>query len=382
MAPQPCRLSSPTDSSECVRTGCVGPCRTSRARGWGRRVRRSLLPDAESFGDSSGQATASSASEEFAYPPVKSVRVRDVSSVTALKGKSVSLVCPLYVAAWASVSWEKGSSKIPFNHRQRVQPDGSLSISNVQQVSDDGSYVCRFTDSRNQKHTGNVLLKVIVNGDGSRQVGGWMSTKCVLTPCSCSPSAEPPVISHYEFRQDMQVGMRIKVFCTVVRGDAPFLFTWLKDGVPVDPAAGVQAGLSVQNQRDYSMLSADSLQLEHSGNYTCVVKNQAATTTYSAMLRVNGTFMLYGASNASPAAAFTVSKKVASRRPSDDVIEVSCCRRPWYHSNGGVCGRHLLRCRSLCSLTSHGSSSSQELGRGDNSDTRVRSYFFFFFRGF
>ncbi|CAN8020342.1 unnamed protein product [Ixodes persulcatus] len=85
----------------------------------------------------------------------------------------------------------------------------------------------------------------------------------------------------------MQVGMRIKVFCTVVRGDAPFLFTWLKDGVPIDPAAGVQAGLSVQNQRDYSMLSADSLQLEHSGNYTCVVKNQAATTTYSAMLRVN-----------------------------------------------------------------------------------------------
>ncbi|CAN7993970.1 unnamed protein product [Ixodes hexagonus] len=258
---RPCRLSSLMDSTECVRMACP-VCRTSRTRVWGRRARRSLADSSligEGVGDDSGQATASSASEEFAFPPVKSVRVRDVSSVTALKGKSVSLVCPLYVAAWASVSWEKGTSKIPFNHRQRVQADGSLSISNVQQVSDDGSYVCRFTDSRNQKHTGNVLLKVI----------------------------EPPVISHYEFRQDMQVGMRIKVFCTVVRGDAPFLFTWLKDGVPVDPAAGVQDGLSVQNQRDYSMLSADSLQLEHSGNYTCVVKNQAATTTYSAMLRVN-----------------------------------------------------------------------------------------------
>ncbi|XP_070385766.1 uncharacterized protein [Dermacentor albipictus] len=187
--------------------------------------------------------------------------MRDVSSVTALKGKSVSLVCPLYVAAWASVSWEKGSNKIPFNHRQRVQPDGSLSISNVQQVSDDGNYVCRFTDSRNQKHTGNVLLKVI----------------------------EPPVISHYEFRKDMQVGMRIKVFCTVVQGDPPFLFTWLKDGVPVveNGAPSSQAAINVHNERDYSMLSTDSLQLEHSGNYTCVVKNQAATTAYSAVLRVN-----------------------------------------------------------------------------------------------
>ncbi|KAH7978054.1 hypothetical protein HPB49_004342 [Dermacentor silvarum] len=100
---------------------------------------------------------------------------------------------------------------------------------------------------------------------------------------------EPPVISHYEFRKDMQVGMRIKVFCTVVQGDPPFLFTWLKDGVPVveNGAPSSQAAINVHNERDYSMLSTDSLQLEHSGNYTCVVKNQAATTAYSAVLRVN-----------------------------------------------------------------------------------------------
>ncbi|KAL3170123.1 hypothetical protein MRX96_015183 [Rhipicephalus microplus] len=186
---------------------------------------------------------AASDEDELFLPLSKGLRVmRDVSSDHGAQG-------------------QVGSNKIPFNHRQRVQPDGSLSISNVQQVSDDGNYVCRFTDSRNQKHTGNVLLKVI----------------------------EPPVISHYEFRKDMQVGMRIKVFCTVVQGDPPFLFTWLKDGVPVveNGAPSSQAALNVHNERDYSMLSTDSLQLEHSGNYTCVVKNQAATTAYSAVLRVN-----------------------------------------------------------------------------------------------
>ncbi|KAK8781523.1 hypothetical protein V5799_017136 [Amblyomma americanum] len=87
----------------------------------------------------------------------------------------------------------------------------------------------------------------------------------------------------------MQVGMRIKVFCTVVQGDPPFIFTWLKDGVAVaeNGAPSSQAALNVHNERDYSMLSTDSLQLQHSGNYTCVVKNQAATTAYSALLRVN-----------------------------------------------------------------------------------------------
>ncbi|KAL1415157.1 hypothetical protein MTO96_006947 [Rhipicephalus appendiculatus] len=201
------------DSTPTGRTGVSGPASTLPASGGCRRrlsgrrapaaarlLRRSPLVEDDVV------LVAGSDEDELFLPLSKGLRVmRDVSSVTALKGKSVSLVCPLYVAAWASVSWEKGSNKIPFNHRQRVQPDGSLSISNVQQVSDDGNYVCRFTDSRNQKHTGNVLLKVI----------------------------EPPVISHYEFRKDMQVGMRIKVFCTVVQGDPPFLFTWLKDGVPV-----------------------------------------------------------------------------------------------------------------------------------------------------
>ncbi|XP_037570601.1 Down syndrome cell adhesion molecule homolog [Dermacentor silvarum] len=257
------------DNSPIGRTGASGPagalpagggCRRRlsgrRAPAAARLLRRSALAEEEAA------LVAGSEEDELFLPLSKGLRVmRDVSSVTALKGKSVSLVCPLYVAAWASVSWEKGSNKIPFNHRQRVQPDGSLSISNVQQVSDDGNYVCRFTDSRNQKHTGNVLLKVI----------------------------EPPVISHYEFRKDMQVGMRIKVFCTVVQGDPPFLFTWLKDGVPVveNGAPSSQAAINVHNERDYSMLSTDSLQLEHSGNYTCVVKNQAATTAYSAVLRVN-----------------------------------------------------------------------------------------------
>ncbi|XP_064458073.1 cell adhesion molecule DSCAM-like isoform X3 [Ornithodoros turicata] len=225
------------------------------------RTRRSLEGNSaeESGGNNLATVVSPNSSGTFAFSSVMNRRVRDVSSVTALKGKSVNLICPMYVTTWGSVSWEKGTSRIPFTHRQRVQPDGSLSIRDLQQATDDGDYVCKFTDARNQKHTGKVLLRV----------------------------SAPPEISPFDFRGDMRVGMRFRVFCTATQGDPPFVFSWLKDGVTVDGPLARVLGLGVQSQRDFSMLSTDSLRLEHSGNYTCMVKNQAATATYSAVLRVN-----------------------------------------------------------------------------------------------
>ncbi|XP_064457824.1 cell adhesion molecule Dscam2-like isoform X2 [Ornithodoros turicata] len=255
-----------TWTSECVNfyIATTGVClclirTTDEGNSDKRRTRRSSTDSLRNELGKVGSLLLSNEGEPF--PPVisNSRRVRDVISVTALKGNVVTLVCPMYVAAWASIIWEKGENRLPYNHRQRVQSDGSLAITSVQHGSDDGEYICMFTDSRNQKHTGKVVLKV----------------------------SEPPVISHYEFRQDMRVGMRIKVFCTVVQGDPPFGFSWLKDGAVVDGNLARILSLSVQNLRDYSMLSTDSLRLEHSGNYTCIVKNQAASTSYSAVLHVN-----------------------------------------------------------------------------------------------
>ncbi|KAM7286534.1 hypothetical protein ISCGN_030329 [Ixodes scapularis] len=83
----------------------------------------------------------------------------------------------------------------------------------------------------------------------------------------------------------------------------------------------------------------------------------------------------YDAWNASTTGVFTAAKtKRVPRFSPDDVAEASHCRRrrSWRRPNSGdVCGRRLFCCGSLSSSTDLGSFGSQELGRRDDSDTRV-----------
>lgn len=47
-------------------------------------------------------------------------------------------------------------------------------------------------------------------------------------------------------------------------------------------------GIRLTFNDDDSILSIGNVQVSHSGNYTCIVSNEAATVTYSSFLHVNG----------------------------------------------------------------------------------------------
>lgn len=47
-------------------------------------------------------------------------------------------------------------------------------------------------------------------------------------------------------------------------------------------------GIRLTFNDDDSILSIANVQVSHSGNYTCIVSNEAATVTYSSFLHVNG----------------------------------------------------------------------------------------------
>lgn len=83
----------------------------------------------------------------------------------------------------------------------------------------------------------------------------------------------------------LNVGDRASITCSVVKGDTPLTITWRKDGRSLDPAHRVQV---TQVDQYNSILVIESLQADHTGNYSCVVSNMAAEVEGTQGLLVNG----------------------------------------------------------------------------------------------
>lgn len=81
--------------------------------------------------------------------------------------------------------------------------------------------------------------------------------------------------------------------CLVHKGDLPVKIIWFHNNKSLD-LNGYNLGISVNlNGKKASMLTIDSVNEEHSGNYSCVAVNSAGMDRYSAMLNVNGTHLIY-----------------------------------------------------------------------------------------
>ena len=76
-----------------------------------------------------------------------------------------------------------------------------------------------------------------------------------------------------------------QLFCSVIRGDAPFSFTWSLHGDIVHTEPGLTTN---QIGGRTSILTIDSIGHRHSGQYTCTVSNAAGQASETTMLRVNG----------------------------------------------------------------------------------------------
>lgn len=73
--------------------------------------------------------------------------------------------------------------------------------------------------------------------------------------------------------------------CNVHKGDTPVNIKWFLNGVPVEEISDITIS---RGGKKVSMLNIDSVQAEHSGNYTCLAQNRAGTSSYSTSLNVNG----------------------------------------------------------------------------------------------
>ncbi|GAB6020996.1 Down syndrome cell adhesion molecule-like protein 1 [Chamberlinius hualienensis] len=79
-------------------------------------------------------------------------------------------------------------------------------------------------------------------------------------------------------------GALARLTCVVYQGDLPLTLNWLIDNQPITTSFGV----NVRSVDTYtSILTIDSVQRKHQGNYSCVATNKAASASHTASLVVN-----------------------------------------------------------------------------------------------
>ncbi|CAH0555685.1 unnamed protein product [Brassicogethes aeneus] len=181
--------------------------------------------------------------------------VRSMEKQAIVAGGTLIVHCPFAGHPVETVVWERDNRLLPINGKQKVFPNGTLMIENVERTSDQATYVCVAKNSQGYSARGSLEVQVMVL----------------------------PHISPFEFEEESSEGDNVQVQCYVNKGDGPVKFAWMFNGTPVDQFDGIDVGMFGKRT---SVLSIDSVNGDHAGNFTCLVSNRAGISTHTATLVV------------------------------------------------------------------------------------------------
>lgn len=83
----------------------------------------------------------------------------------------------------------------------------------------------------------------------------------------------------------MHEGQFVQVTCSVSDGDLPLTLEWYHNGKSLEDYAEVTTS---KIGKRTSVLVIESVSHGNAGNYTCLARNDAGSTSYIAELHVNG----------------------------------------------------------------------------------------------
>ncbi|XP_076265885.1 Down syndrome cell adhesion molecule 1 isoform X18 [Rhynchophorus ferrugineus] len=182
--------------------------------------------------------------------------VRSMEKQSIVAGGTLIVHCPFAGHPVDTVVWERDGRLLPINRKQKVFPNGTLIIENVERISDQATYVCVAKNSQGYNARGSLEVQVMV----------------------------PPQVTPFIFGEDMvNSGDMVSATCVVSKGDLPLNITWYFNGSVVDLSLGFSVG---QMNKRMSSISIDSVDAVHSGEYTCVAENLAGRDRYTTSLKV------------------------------------------------------------------------------------------------
>ncbi|XP_076390037.1 Down syndrome cell adhesion molecule 1 isoform X14 [Megachile rotundata] len=184
--------------------------------------------------------------------------IRHMDKKAIVAGETLRVTCPVAGYPIESIVWERDTRVLPINRKQKVFPNGTLIIENVERMSDQATYTCVARNAQGYSARGTLEVQVMV-----------------------APQIAPFVITE----EPANWGDSISVVCAILKGDLPIEIAWALNGEPIGRD---RSDINIlATTRKNSILSIESVAARHAGEYTCSASNKAGATSHSATLAVN-----------------------------------------------------------------------------------------------
>ncbi|XP_053593565.1 cell adhesion molecule Dscam2 isoform X31 [Microplitis demolitor] len=185
--------------------------------------------------------------------------IRHMDKKAIVAGETLRVTCPVAGYPIESIVWERDTRVLPINRKQKVFPNGTLIIENVERHSDQATYTCVARNAQGYSARGTLEVQVMV-----------------------APQIAPFAIGE----EPANWGEQVSAMCSVLKGDQPIEIRWSLNGEPITRQNHPDI-IITRTGKKISLLSIDAVTAQHAGEYSCEASNQAGSTSHSATLSVN-----------------------------------------------------------------------------------------------
>nr|XP_024214184.1 Down syndrome cell adhesion molecule-like protein Dscam2 isoform X33 [Halyomorpha halys] len=182
--------------------------------------------------------------------------VRPMEKKAIVAGETLVVTCPYAGYPIDSIIWERDGRALPINRKQKVFPNGTLIIENLERLSDQATYTCVVKNSQGYTSRGTLDVQVMVL----------------------------PHINPFDLDDEVNNGDSVQLNCHVSKGDKPLTISWSFHGEELSSHMGIETAKWGDRS---SILTITSAMAAHSGNYTCTATNRAGSTNYTTSIHVN-----------------------------------------------------------------------------------------------
>ncbi|XP_055318405.1 cell adhesion molecule Dscam2 isoform X28 [Sitodiplosis mosellana] len=182
--------------------------------------------------------------------------IRPMEKKAIVAGETLVVTCPVAGYPIKSIVWERDNRALPINRKQKVFPNGTLIIENVERNSDQATYTCVAKNAEGYSARGALEVQVMVI----------------------------PSIIPFSYDEIVNVGDAFNLFCQISKGDKPIVIKWNFRGF--DDSRDIQINTKRISDKS-SLLSISNATASHSGTYTCMATNNVGSSSYSTNITVN-----------------------------------------------------------------------------------------------